>query len=216
MSLTEAQSVFGSVHETALNDLLKAFFSARPRFLNYGSSSLFPPGTPLIPIPPIPFPGIPAGIAIGIHFAIPTIDIHPDNSGGRSPLTPNPGQFIIHTTVTLLIGCFRYYAGPKDRGAIAPLSTQLDVFASGSLYSTNIGTGAGVIGFLIDKIELVDVKPDSLESLLECMIRMMLQGVLSNIQIPIESMMLGAIPFPMVLARGPLAETDMLKVFANV
>ncbi len=31
MSLTETEEVFGGVHEDALNDLVRAFFGARPR-----------------------------------------------------------------------------------------------------------------------------------------------------------------------------------------
>ena len=37
MSLTEAERVFGGIHEDGINDLLKAFFNARPRHLKYGS-----------------------------------------------------------------------------------------------------------------------------------------------------------------------------------
>lgn len=225
MSLTQAQFVFGSVHETGINDLLNAFFTTRPRYLNYGSSPLlFPPGTPFISVPPISFPGIPAGIDFGVSFKIPTVDINPDSSGGTSPLPPGPGQFTVSTTVTLVIGCIRRREPRLEvlerQGSFAysPLSATLDVFARGGLIVTGLGTtGAGVvISFQVDDVELVDVKPDPLESVLECLIRMMLQAVLSNVQIPIESMLIGAIPFPMALIRGPLAETDQAKVYANL
>jgi len=219
MSLTEAQLVFGGVHETGINDLLHAFFDARPRYLNHGSSPLlFPPGTPFISVSPIAFPGIPGGIDYGVRFTTPTVDINPDTSGGISPLPPGPGQFTINTTVELVIGCLRGRQPPGEdqRGSFIPLSATLGVFARGRLIATGIGGGAGTIGFQVDDVELVDVKPDPLESVLECLIRMMLQAVLSNVQIPIEAMLIGAIPFPMALIRGPLAETDQVKVYANV
>jgi len=37
MSLTETEAAFASIHETALTDLLTAFFTDRPRYLVYGS-----------------------------------------------------------------------------------------------------------------------------------------------------------------------------------
>ena len=37
MSLTRTQQVLGSIHEDALNDMLRAFFITRPRYRRYGS-----------------------------------------------------------------------------------------------------------------------------------------------------------------------------------
>jgi hypothetical protein len=218
VSLTEAEFVFGSVHETGLNDLLNAFFTTQPRYLNHGSSPLlFPPGTPFISIPPISFPGIPAGINFGVSFEIPAVDITPDTSGG--PLPPGPGQFTVSTTVTLVIGCIRRFRDPAEeeqQGSFIPLRARLGVFARGRLIVTGLGTGAGAVSFQVDDVELVDVQPDPLESVLECLIRMMLQAVLSNVQIPIESLLIGAIPFLLALIRGPLAEADQAKIYVNV
>ena len=42
MSLTQTEAVFASIHETALNDLLTAFFTDRPRYRVYGSPSFVP------------------------------------------------------------------------------------------------------------------------------------------------------------------------------
>jgi hypothetical protein len=42
VSLTENQGVFAVVHEGSINDLLRAFFKARPRYLTYATPSLAP------------------------------------------------------------------------------------------------------------------------------------------------------------------------------
>ena len=220
MSLTQTERVFGSVHETAINDFLSAFFTARPRYLHYSSStSLLPPGTPFIAVPSIAFPGVPTGgIDYAVSFELPTVDINPDSSGGASPLPPGAQQFTVKTKVTLTVGCFqRRGLGRRENNfVLTPITAELDVFGRGGLVLAGIGTGAGTVGFVVQEVELVDVTPDPLESVLECLIRTMLQGALSNLQIPIETLLLGAIPFPMTLVRGPLAEVDAASVFANL
>ena len=42
MSLTEAETVFASIHEDAVNDMITAFCSARPHHLAYGSPAFTP------------------------------------------------------------------------------------------------------------------------------------------------------------------------------
>lgn len=221
MSLTQTELLFGSINETAINDLLNAFFTARPRYLHYATSAaLLPPGTAFITVPPIAFPGIATGIQYGVSFSLPTLDINPDSSGGADPIPPGASQFTIHTKMTLTVVCVERRPNIDIRTHVpfsfVPINTDLDVFARGHLILMGIGSGAGTIGFQIDDVELVDVKPDSLESVLECLAKMLIQAVLSNIQVPVENMLLGTIPFPIHVIRGPLAETDQAKVFANL
>jgi hypothetical protein len=42
MSLTETHEVFAAVHKDALNDLITAFCTDRPRYLVYGSPAFVP------------------------------------------------------------------------------------------------------------------------------------------------------------------------------
>ena len=168
MSLTQAERVFGSIHETALNDLVVAFFTARPRYLSYSSApGLLPPGTPFVSMPPIAFPGLPGGIHFAVRFETPSLDITPDSSGGGSPLPPGPSQITIKTRVTLIVSCSRQN-GPFGRSGhpvlTTPLAADLEVFALGRLVVTGIGSGAGTIGFEVQEVELVDITPDPLES----------------------------------------------------
>ncbi len=67
------------------------------------------------------------------------------------------------------------------------------------------------IGFRIG----VDVSPDDLESVLECILLLIIQAVLANVQIPIEK--LSADFFSLVtLTDGPRIEQDQVKIFGNI
>ena len=72
MSLTETQTVFASIHEDAINDMLTAFCNARPRYLHYGSPSFTPMTTAAeTRMDAIQFPGIPGGIQWRLRLSIP-------------------------------------------------------------------------------------------------------------------------------------------------
>ncbi|MBI2305047.1 MAG: hypothetical protein HYU86_09940 [Chloroflexi bacterium] len=219
MSLTEAEHVFAGVHENGINDFLKAFLTARPRYINYGSPSFVPVTTALATnVPAIAFPGIPGGIQYAVRFSIPSLDCHPDSSGGASPLPPGPGQFSIRTKVTITVACGRWEQHPNTdkppSGAFIPLSTSLDVWVRGKPTVAYFGPGVGEIGFMVEDIEIVDIKPDSLESVLECIIRMILQAVLANVRLPFHALTIGA--FSLILLRGPEIEDDQIKLYGDV
>lgn len=224
MSLTETEQVFAGVSEDAVNDLLTAIFTARPRYLNYGSP-LFVPATTanVTQIPPIQFPGVPGGVQYAITFSIPRIDFHPDDSGGTSPLPPGFNQFTIRTTVRLFIGCTRFRGRDDQTGAtthvpppsVTPIGTSLQVFARGRPLVTYFGApGSGEVGLLIEDVELVDIAPDSLESVIECLIRMLLQAALANVKLPFKALSMGA--FQLILVRGPEVEQDQVQLYGNV
>lgn len=215
MSFTEVQTVFGGVHENGINDFLKAFLTARPRYINYASTGIVPATTVSITsVPAIMFPGIPGGIQFGVAFTIPTVDLEPATGGGSAPLPPGPGQFTLKTTVTLFLVCLKGGGGDNTgianfpRGSLLPAT--LDVLARGNIISVG-----GSVGLLITDVELVDVTPDSLESLVECLIRMLLQAALSNVTIPLNALVAGAVPL-LTIARGPEIATDQVKLWANV
>src|SRR5215813_13428236 len=102
MSFTQAETLFAGVNELGINDLLQAFFTARPRHLVY-ATPVFVPATTVAAtsIPPLTFPGIPGGVQFAIVFSIPTVDINPDSSGGTAVIIPGPGEFTVKTTVRI-------------------------------------------------------------------------------------------------------------------
>jgi hypothetical protein len=215
MSLTEAETVFAGVHEAGVNDLFKAFFTARPRFLTYATPGLVPPAAPFTSVPAIAFPGIPGGIEYRIKFEIPTVDFAPDSSSGTSPLQVGSGQLNIRTKVTITVGCYRYFddTGKDRQGTVVPISTSLEVWARGKPTVTYFSPGNGEVGFSLDEVEIVDITPDSLESVVECILRMILLAVIRNIRLPFNTLTAGA--FSLALLRGPEIEDDQVKIYGN-
>ncbi len=216
MSLTEAEHVFAGVHEDGINDFLQAFFTARPRHLNYGTFFFVPATTAAATnVPSVSFPGIPAGIHYAVSFAVPVVDLNPDTLGG--PLPPGPGQFSLTARVTLTVGCWRFRReGPQDDPSmITPLTTELTLWARGHPTVTFFGPpGSGQIGLRVDEVEIEDIHPDSLESIVECIIRMMLEAALANLRLPFNALSAGAVK--LILLRGPEIEDDQLKLYGDI
>jgi len=67
---------------------------------------------------------------------------------------------------------------------LKPVSFELNVWARGEIISQYFGPGTGSIMFQVDDVRLPDVLPEGLETVLHCLIRMMLQAPLSNLQLP--------------------------------
>jgi hypothetical protein len=223
MSLTENAEVHAGLNESGANDLLTAVFTARPRLLNYRSSPLIP-GPPAAasawtPMPPIAFPGLPGGVGWGVQFSIPVIDFHPDTIGGLPPpLVLGAGRFSLRTTVTLtlLCGTRRGEHNPDDpKAVVTPLRVKLELVGIGHTNAIYFGTpGSGEVTFDVDAVEIVDIAPDELESLLECLIRMLLDAALGTVRLPFQAVTAGAFAFALV--RGPEVEDDQLKLYGNV
>src|SRR5450759_3964730 len=144
VSLTEAENVFAGLHETGLNDLLTAFFSARPRLLNYRTSSAVvnapPSPTSWTTVPVIAFPGVGGGIEYAVQFSIPRVDIHPESAALPPPLILGGGQIALATTVELVLLCRRVRGGGDDQKPVAtPISVRLEVVAIGRAVVHTLG-----------------------------------------------------------------------------
>jgi hypothetical protein len=220
VSLTEAEHVFASVNETALNDLITAVCTERPRLLAYGSPAFTPVTTVFeTRMDPIPFPGIAGGIEWRIAFSVPHIDLFKQTDPLPPQLTLPAGGFSIHLAVELCLACGRIkidvgqtHGDDKGDGR-HPLREvtccKLEIFVIGHLVSTVTTTGEKAIGFAVDAVEIVDITPDELESVLECLLSMILQAVLAEIRIPLRALRVGA--FELTVSVGPLIEDDQIK-----
>jgi len=224
VSLTQAEHLFAGINESGVNDFLTAFFRARPHYLNYRTTPAVGP-TPAAAsawttIPPISFPGVPAGLHRAIQFSTPIIDFDPDSSGGLPPpLTLGSGEFSLRTKVRLGVLCgVKRDGGQNPDGKPVPsgtlLQASLDLWAVGAASGTITGPGTGFVTFEVSQVELVDVTPDPLESVLECLILSMLQGLLSNVQLPFSAVTVDM--FTLNLTRGPETETDEAKLYGDV
>ena len=191
MSLTQAHHVFAGVFETGINTFIKAVCAARGHYINYGSSSFVPVTTAgATNMAPIPFPGVPGGVQWAVSLSTPALDLFPDSSGGTSPLPPVATGFNVHTQATIQIGCATWQG--KDTGKVTPLKTVLDVWALGELVSNYSGPGTGFISLKVDSVLIPGIKPDTLDTLLDCLLRMIMAAALAKITLPFHSFSLGA------------------------
>lgn len=199
MSLTQSEHLFAGIHEAGVNDLFRAFFTARPRYLLYGTAAFVPATTiNATNVPTISFFG--QTIHYQITVGLPIVDIVP---GGTSALTPGPGEFIIKTRVT---GTFLF-----GNITLPPVTLEVLGLCEPKVVSSTPGTGT--IGINLKRVEIVDITPDPLETLIEQFALLILQGVLQNLQIPFNTFTAGA--FGLILLDGPRAETDQFKVRGN-
>jgi hypothetical protein len=98
---------------------------------------------------------------------------------------------------------------PDDRDdwgkARNPMCCKLDVHAVGHLVSTWVG-GQRAIGFAVDSVEIVDIEPNALESVLECLLTMILRSVLATLSLPVTALQLDA--FTLTPTEGPLIDVN--------
>jgi hypothetical protein len=239
MSLTQAEAVFASIHETALNDLLTAFFTDRPRYLVYGSPSFVPSTTVAeTTMAAIAFPGVPGGIQWRVTLGIPRVDLFKQTMPLPPELSLNPGQFSASLDFELCLDCRRLKIDPRpprgkqddrkddkrprddrlpkdERHPLAEVTCcKLKVFAVGHLEHVLAVTGEDAIALAVDAVEIVDIKPDELESVLECLLFMILQAVLAEVRLPLTALRAGA--FQLIPVVGPLIEDDHIKMRGNV
>lgn len=235
MSLTQAQTVFASVHENAINDALTAFCTARPRYLAYGSPAFTPVTTAAeTRMEAIAFPGVPGGIHWRLRLSIPRVDLFKQTQSLPPELSLGPGQFSMSLDVELCIECRKIRIDPKpprpdkgrgqdrpnepsrdDKHPLSELTCfKLRVFAVGHIEHVMTSTGEDGIAFAIDAVEIVDIKPDELESFLECLLFLILQAVLAGIRLPLRALRAGA--FQLVPVVGPLIEDDQVKARGTV
>jgi hypothetical protein len=233
MSLTEAEAAFAGIHEDAINDVLTAFCTDRPRYLVYGSPAFVPMTTVAeTTMAAIAFPGVPGGIQWRLRLSIPRVDLFKQSSPLPPPLALGPGQYSAQIDAELCIDCRRIKIDPKpprpkdprkDQGDRKddtppadghPLSEltcfKLRVFVVGHIEHVLASTGEDAIAFAVDAVEIEDIKPDELESFLECLLFMILQAVLAGIRLPLKALRAGA--FQLALTVGPLIEDDQVKV----
>jgi hypothetical protein len=214
VSLTQAYHAYAAVSEQGINTFLKALLTARPHYINYGSSAFVPSTTVAATnIDPIAFPGVPGGVQWAVSFTIPVLDLHPPNP--KSKLKPGPNQFALNTTATVQIGGATWVStkGSK-RGTVVPVATVLDMWALGEVVSQYSGPGTGSISLRAEQVLLPDVKPPSLEQVLDELLRMLLTGALEDVNIPLKAVDAGA--FRLILQQGPEISGDQVKVWGDV
>jgi hypothetical protein len=231
MSLTEVHDVFAAIHEDGLNDLLRRFFGTRPKYLNYGSPGFVAATTVnATQMPAIQFPGIPGGIDWSVRIDIPHVDAHPQSSALPPELDPLGAQRLsVRTSVEICVNCVsRREDQPRDdrhhddddkfpdrppRGDLRPACFKVEVYAITRAERTSSPDGDAV-RLIVDAIEIVDLSPTELESVIECLLLQILRAVLASVRLPLTALRAGA--FELVPTAGPEIENDQIEMYGAI
>lgn len=213
MSLTGAYHIFAGLDQQGTNKALQAFFGARPHYLHYGSVPFVAASSVSVTqVPPIAFPGVPGGIPYAIDLTVPAVDLYPPDGAPPPPLALGPDQLSIETEVTITLGCMAGTQGQK--GHVTPVRTTLKVIAIAHPVSHYFSPGVGYVSFQVDEVLLVDVAPPSLQAVLDCLLEMILNAVLADVQLPFDLIDAGFVK--LALEAGPDIADDQIKIWGDV
>jgi hypothetical protein len=218
LSHTQTHHLFAEIAEEGINDLIVAFFTARPHYLTYGSWPLVAATTVSeTQVAPIAAPPLlPNPIPFKVSFSVPTVDLYPPDAP-MPELVLNPHQFSLRTAAEISLLCGGTVVG-KDRehqnGKEGQLITcRLGLDAVGRIVNRFTPQGPG-IGFEVDDIDIQDIKPDCLEAMLNCIFRQVIGAVLRDVTIPVPTLSAGA--FALVLEQGPQIDADEVDVWGKL
>jgi hypothetical protein len=215
MSLTGAFHVFAGLGENGTNRALQAFFGARPHYLHYGSVPFVAASSVSVTqVSPIAFPGIPGGVPYAIDLAVPVVDLFPPNGALPPPLTPGPDHLSISSQVTITLGCMAGLDDTGKGGRVTPVRSTLDVIAIAHPVSHYFSPGTGFVSFHVDQVLIPGVAPASLGAILDCLLEMILNGLLSSVHLPFSIIDAGFVK--LALEAGPTIADDQIKIWGDV
>jgi hypothetical protein len=209
--------VFAGLGEEGGNDLIAAFFTARPHYLTYGSWPLVAATTvnetqvAPISVPPL----LPAPVAFKVSFSIPVLDLYPPDAS-MPELTLHAHQFSVRSTVqfTMLCGVGRPGNGRQREGKPGQaINCKFDLYATGRLVNRFTAQGQA-IGFEVDEIDVQDVQPACLEDMLNCILVQVVNSILRDVTIPLPVLSAGA--FALTLEQGPQIDADVVDAWGTV
>lgn len=138
-----------------------------------------------------------------MQFSIPQTDIFPDSGQLPPPLVLGEGQFALHATVRLSLLC-RRRQGDEREGSV--IRTSLQVAALGRFVRRG-GAGSDTVSVDLLQVEIVHIAPESLESMIECVMLILLSAALRTFEVSVEKLPVAAVGVTITVARGPEAET---------
>jgi hypothetical protein len=164
------------------------------------------------------------------------VDLHPQSAGLPPELTLGLGQLSVEVDVELCISCERRRDPKSDEDKERELRRgreereERDARAHGPAWDPVVGTccklqvygvghiertfGPDAVRVVIDDVEIVDIAPDGLESVIECLMLQVLRAVLADVHLPLETLRAGA--FSLSIVRGPEIEDDDIKTYGNL
>jgi hypothetical protein len=167
---------------------------------------------------------------------VPRVDAHPQDLGLPPELDPLAAQRLsIRTTVELCIDCQgrqrrpdrepqpetgekekpdeHHHPDKPPRGDLRPVCFKVEVHAIAHAERTSSPDGDAV-RVIVDALELVDLRPDELESVIECLLLQILRAALASVRLPLTALRAGA--FQLLPTAGPLVEDDRVEMFGDV
>ncbi len=215
MSLTGAYHVDASIDQQGTNRALQAFFGARPHYLHYGSAPFVAASSVSVTqVPAIAFPGVPGGIPYAIDLTVPAVDLYPPDGALPPPLVLGPDQLSVTTNVTITLGCTTGTEDTGKGGKVTPVRTTLDVIAIAHPVSHYFSPGVGYVTFHVDQVLLPGVAPPSLQAVLDCLLEMILNALLSSVQLPFD--IIDAKFVKLALEAGPAIADDQIQIWGDV
>jgi hypothetical protein len=165
-------------------------------------------------VPPIAFPGAAGGITYAISLTIPVVDLYPPNAALPAPLVLKPDQLSITTTVTITLGCTTKSSDTDKGGRVTPVTTSLDVIAIANPKSTFLSPGVGFVTFEVDQVVVPQVDPASLRAVIDCLLEMVLNAVLSSVELPFD--IIDADFFKIILQAGPTIADNQIELWGDI
>lgn len=199
----------------------------------------------------LPVPGTNLGVEFCLQVTSMAIDFHPGNQFDLpNELNPplNRQQASVHIEVCAAIACpereivervadelaslpsqeGKDKNGKEDGKPVQPLPFKtiecfcLDIFATA--HSELIGSEYDKkLGFRLDGLEIVDIKPEGLENSLECYVETIIRlSLLPNLRFPITTLLLEipdlfSVAFsPASVINNPAVEEDQVKLFVDL
>jgi hypothetical protein len=201
-------------------------------------------GNPIISVqPPLPVLGTRPEVGLNYCFQISKaeIDFHPGRIALPPELNPPLGvqHFAVHAQICGGLGCPRDFNFPPDPHGreVVPPTDKLDCFCidlfvvgHAEVEVVNIpsqGTKRFLVG-KVDGLEIVDIKPDGLESSMECYLNALIQLVIlpqAKVEITtlvtyvlkdIATITLVPTPVSPAIPNNPAIENDQLKMFIKL
>ena len=114
----------------------------------------------------------------------------------------------------LTIGCLTGDPKSDKRGQITPLKTKLDVVAVGHPVARYFSPGVGDVSFFVDTVLVQGIAPTSLQAIVDCLIRSMLNAALAGVRLPFN--VIDAKFFKLSLEQGPSILDDQIELWGDV
>ncbi len=212
MWLTQGHQLYAAFSQSGIQKILSSVFAARPHYFNYATNALGGGTSGVSLLSPLPVPGSAAGVDYKLQFPnAPVIQFYPNAVAPPPQPVPMPAppqpyawtlnQFAIYATLNL------YVLEPPQNLIVGNL--ELWAFGHPQLNTT---ANTSTISLVIDDIEISDA--GTLGLVVEYISKLMLNGLLGNLQLGTDSIAQGVLGFK--LEAGPTISSQQLQIWGSL